>query len=211
MKFSRKQAFYDNLVFQIFEEVYEPAEDTFLMADYLAKVVKETDTVLDVGTGCGILAIVAAKKALKVVATDLNPHAVECARLNIETNNVSGKVDVRLGDLLKPILKTEKFDLIVFNAPYLPSEPDEEKAWLSRAWAGGTSGRQLIDKFIDEASHYLKENGRILLAQSTLANVDETISRFSRAGSEASVVAEKKFLFETIVVVEAKAFISRKQ
>jgi release factor glutamine methyltransferase len=211
MKSSRKRAFYDDLVFEIFEEVYEPAEDTFLLADYLAQVVKETDTILDMGTGCGLLAVIAAKKALKVVATDLNPHAIECARLNIETNNVSSKVDVRLGDFFERIPKIEKFDLIVFNAPYLPSELDEEKTWAGRAWAGGPIGRQIIDKFIDEAPQHLKENGRILLAQSTLAKVEKTITKFSRAGFEASVVAEKKFPFETIVVVEAKAFISRKQ
>jgi release factor glutamine methyltransferase len=211
MKSSRKQAFYNDLVFEIFKEVYEPAEDTFLLADYLAQVVEETDTVLDMGTGCGILAIVAAKKALKVVATDLNPHAVECARSNIRTDNVSSKVDVRLGDLFKSIRKTEKFDLIIFNAPYLPSEPHEEKTWIGRAWGGGHSGREIIDTFIDEALQYLKEGGGILLAQSTLANIEKTITKFSRAGFEASVVAVKKFPFETIVVVEAKAFISRKQ
>jgi release factor glutamine methyltransferase len=211
MKSSRKQAFFADLAFQIFEEVYKPAEDTFLMADYLAQSVKETDIVLDMGTGCGMLAVIAAKKALKVVATDLNPHAVECARLNIKTNNVSSKVDVRLGDLFELIPKTEKFDLIVFNAPYLPSESDEKKTWVGRAWAGGPTGRQIIDKFIDEVPQHLKENGRILLAQSTLAKVEKTITKFSRAGFEASVVAEKKFPFETIVIVQAKAFISRKQ
>jgi len=211
MKSLRKQAFYDNLVFQIFEEVYEPAEDTFILADYLAQSVKETDTLFDMGTGCGILAVIAARKALRVVATDLNPHAVECSRLNAETNNVAGKVDVRLGDLFEPIQNIEKFDLIVFNAPYLPSEPLEEETWIGRAWAGGHSGRQIIDRFINEAPHHLRENGRILLVQSTLANVEETIAEFARAGFEASIVAEKKFPFETIVVVQAKAFISRKQ
>lgn len=211
MKSSRKQAFYGNLVFQIFEEVYEPAEDTFLLADYLAQAVEETDAVLDVGTGCGILAVLAARKAQKVVATDLNPYAVECARLNAVTNDVSDSVDVRLGDLFDPIQKTERFDLIVFNAPYLPSEPHEKETWIGRAWAGGPTGRQVIDRFIDEAPHHLRENGRVLLAQSTLANVDETIARFARAGFGASIVAEKKFPFETILVVQVKAFISRKQ
>jgi len=211
MKSLRKQAFYDNLVFQIFEEVYEPAEDTFLLADYLAQVVKEIDTVLDVGTGCGILAVLAARKALKVVATDLNPHAVECARLNAVANDVSEKVDVRLSELFESIQNTEKFDLIVFNAPYLPSESHEEETWIGRAWAGGPTGRQVIDKFIDEAPEHLRENGRVLVVQSTLANIDETIAKFSKASFETSVVAEKKFPFETIVVIQAKAFISRKQ
>jgi release factor glutamine methyltransferase len=211
MKSLRKQAFYDDLVFEIFEEVYEPAEDTFLIADYVAQIVKETDTVLDMGTGCGLLAVIAAKKALKVVATDLNPHAIECARLNIKTNSLLGKVDARQGNLFKPLQKTEKFDLIIFNAPYLPSEPHEEKTCIGRAWAGGHSGRQVIDRFIDDAPQYLKEEGRILLAQSTLADIEKTMTKFSKAGFEVSVVAEKKFPFETIVIVQAKAFISRKQ
>ncbi len=211
MKSSKKQAFYDDLLFQIFEEVYEPAEDTFLLADYLAQVVKETDRVLDVGTGCGILAVVAAKKALGVVATDLNPHAVQCARLNAETNKVVGKIDVRLGDLFEPVKKTEKFDLVIFNAPYLPSEPHEEETWTGRAWAGGHSGRQVVDRFINEVPHYLEENGSILLVHSTLTNISETSAKFSKIGFEAAVVVEKKFPFETIVVILAKAFISRKQ
>ncbi len=211
MKSSRKEAFYDDLVFQVFEEVYEPAEDTFLTADYLAQNVKETDTVLDMGTGCGILAITAAKKATKVIATDLNPHAVECTRFNAEANNVSNKVDVRLGDLFDSIQETERFDLIVFNAPYLPSELHEEETWLGRAWAGGKNGRQLIDKFVNEAPLYLRQDGRILLTQSTLTNIDGTILKFSEEGFQASVVAEKKFPFETIAVIYAKAFISRKQ
>ena len=211
MRSSRKQAFYDNFVFEVFGDAYEPAEDTWLMADCLTQVVNKTDTVLDMGTGCGILAIVAAKKAMKVVATDINPHSFECARLNTITNGVSGKVDVRLGDLFKPIRKTEKFDVIVFNAPYLPSEPSEEETWMGRAWAGGPSGRQLIERFIVEAPRYLKKNGRILLVQSSLANITETVREFFEAGLEATVIAEKKISFETIVVVQAKAFIPRTQ
>jgi len=203
MRSSKKQAFYDDLVFQVFKDVYEPAEDTFLAADNLAQVVKEGDTVLDIGTGCGILAIIAAKKAKKVIATDLNSHAVKCTRLNAKVNRVAPKVDVRLGDLFKPIRKTEKFDLLIFNAPYLPSSPSEQRTWIGRAWAGGPAGRQLIDRFIIEAPHYLKRNGKILLVQSSLANIDETIKKFSEASFGAQVVAEKKVSFETIVVIQA--------
>ncbi len=122
MKFLKKQAFYSDFVFEVFEDVYEPAEDTFLIADYLTQVVEEGDTVLDMGTGCGILAVIAAPKAQKVVATDVNPHAVKCAKLNAKTNRVSHKIDVRHGDMFQPIRKTERFNVIVFNAPYLPTE-----------------------------------------------------------------------------------------
>jgi release factor glutamine methyltransferase len=207
MKSSKKQVHYDGFVFQVAEDVYEPAEDSFLVADYLTQVVKEDDVVLDVGTGCGILAVVAARKAKNVVATDINPHAVKCAKLNAKTNQVNNKMDVRLGDLFTPIHKTEKFDLIVFNAPYLPTASSEQKTWVGRAWSGGPTGRQLIDRFVHEAPRYLARNGRILLVQSSLADIDETLKAFSEKGLEARVVAEKKFAFETIVVVEAKAFI----
>jgi len=203
MKSSRKQVFYDELTFQVFEDVYEPAEDTFLAADCLAKIVKESDTLLDIGTGCGILAIVAARKVKKVIATDVNPHAVKCARLNAKINEVGGKIEVRLGDMFKPIRKTERFDVIVFNSPYLPSSPKEQRTWIGRSWAGGPTGRQLIDRFINEAPHHLKRIGKILLVQSSLANIDETVEKFRKGGLEAQVIAEKKVAFETIVVVQA--------
>ena len=95
MKSLRKQVFYDDFTFQVFKDVYEPAEDTFLVANCLVQIVKEGDMLLDIGTGCGILAIIAAKKAKKLIATDLNPHAVKCARLNAKNNGVSQKVEVR--------------------------------------------------------------------------------------------------------------------
>jgi len=205
MKSSRKRIFYRDLAFSVSEDVYEPAEDTFLLADNLA--VREGDLVLDMGTGCGILAVLAAKKAGKVVAVDLNRHAVRCARLNAETHKVADKVDFRLGDLFKPIKKNEKFDVVVFNAPYLPSAPAEMKTWIGRAWAGGPTGRQLIDRFITEAPHYLKRNGRILLVQSTLASIDKTLEKLREAGFEAEVVAEEKVAFEKIVVIQAKPYI----
>jgi len=207
MKSSKKQVHYDGLVFQVAKDVYEPDEDSFIVDDYLAQVVKENDVVLDVGTGCGILAVVAARKAKNVVATDINPHAVKCAKLNAKTNRVNNKMNVRLGDLFKPIRKTEKFDLIIFNAPYLPTALSEQKTWVGKAWSGGPDGRQLIDQFVHEAPQCLARNGRILLVQSSLANIDETLRAFSEKGLETRVVAEKKFAFETIVVVEAKAFI----
>jgi len=199
----RKRVFYGDLVFQVFEDVYDPAEDTFLLADSLAQIVKEGDTLLDIGTGCGILAIIAARKAKKVIATDVNPHAVNCARLNAKVNGFLHKIKVRLGDLFHPIRKTERFDVIVFNAPYLPSSLNEHRTWIGRSWAGGPAGRQLIDLFIIEAPRYLKRNGKILLVQSSLANIDETLEKFLEAGLEAQVIAEKKVAFETIVVVQA--------
>jgi release factor glutamine methyltransferase len=200
MRYLRKQILYDDLRLQIHKNVYEPAEDTFLAADNLS--VKKNDTVLDVGTGCGILAILAAKKAKKIVAVDTNPHAVHCAKRNAIINKMAEKIDIREGDLFQPV-KAERFSLIVFNAPYLPSTPAEGKSWLDKAWVGGPTGRQLIDRFIAEAPRHLSKKGRILLVQSSLANIDETLEEFREVGLDARVIAQKKVYFETIVLIQA--------
>ncbi len=197
-----KRIFFNNCTFYVEKNVYEPAEDTFLLTENL--VVSEHDVVLDMGTGCGILGVLAAKRARKVVAVDVNPHAVRCAEMNARLNGVMEKMDIRRGDLFEPIKKGEKFDVIIFNAPYLPSEAREQKTWIGRAWAGGPTGRRLIDRFISRAPSYLKKSGRILLVQSTLSNVDETVRRLEGEGLQASVLAEKKVAFETIVVIQAE-------
>ena len=66
------------------EKVYEPAEDTFLLVENLK--VGQEDVVLDMGTGCGVLAVLVADKAKKVVATDINPYAIDCAKKNAKRN-----------------------------------------------------------------------------------------------------------------------------
>ena len=197
-----KKAYFKDYVFMVDEHVYEPAEDTFLIAEKMA--VTEDDTVLEIGTGCGILAVLAAQKAITVVAVDINPHALECAGRNAETYSIKEKIEFRHGDLFQSIKKNECFSLILFNSPYLPSEPDEEKSWIGKAWAGGPSGRQVIDRFIADAPKRLADGGRILLVQSSLSDVNRTLEMFKEKNLHAVVVAQVKVPFESIVLVEAK-------
>jgi len=197
-----KKAYFKDYVFMVDEHVYEPAEDTFLIAEKMA--VTEDDTVLEIGTGCGILVVLAAQKAKTVVAVDINPYALECASRNAETNGAKEKILFRHGDLFQSIKKNECFSLILFNSPYLPSEPDEEKSWIGKAWAGGPSGRQVIDRFIADAPKRLADGGRILLVQSSLSDLNRTLEMFKERNLHAMVVAQVKVPFESIVLVEAK-------
>ncbi len=82
-----KRVHFGKFVFDIYENVYEPAEDSFLFAENLD--VKPGASVLDVGTGSGLLAIVAAEKAVSVVAVDFNPYAIRCAKKNSVLNHLS--------------------------------------------------------------------------------------------------------------------------
>jgi len=191
---------YQGMEFLICDKVYEPADDTFLLAKNL--LVKKSDNVLEIGTGTGIIAIIASKKVKRVVAVDINRYAVECAKKNSEIN--LARVDIRWGDLFDPV-DEEKFDLILFNTPYLPIEDDElVDDELEAAWNGGKDGRFVINRFIEGLVEHLNPAGRIQLVQSSLSNVEETTGRLMELGFEVSVTDSERFFFEEIVVLTAK-------
>ena len=198
-----KRVSYGEYVFDVYEDVYEPADDSFLFADNLE--VQAGDVVLDLGTGSGILAVLAAKRAKNLVAVDVNPYAIRCAKENARRNQMMGKISFLQSDLFSSFTAGTLFDVVLFNAPYLPSEKSEEVTWIGLSWAGGPSGREVVDRFIAEVPSHLKLKGRVLLMQSTLTGVQETLSKFGAVNFTASVkVAQKLPFFETLTLIEAK-------
>ena len=201
MSFQSKRIFFRGRVFVVPPMVYEPADDTFLLAKHL--VLRRGEKVLDMGTGCGLLAVIAAEKASQVVAVDINPQAITCAEENAKTNGVGEQVETRLGDLFEAIKASERFDSILFNPPYLPVEESKEKTWIEKAWSGGSTGRLIIDRFIDDAPAYLSKGGCILLVQSSLSSVAKTLEKLTQHNLQVSIVNELRLFFEKIVLVEA--------
>lgn len=177
------------------QDVYEPDEDSYLLADNLN--IPAGARVLDVGTGTGILALTAAEYASSVVGVDVNPKAVALAKKNAIENGIKN-VEFRVGDLFSVIGTEEKFDVIVFNPPYLPVE---EYDLLGKAWSGGKDGMEVIRRFLVDAPKHLTDRGVILLLLSSFNDFEEVKKLLSGHGMVSEIVAEKKFFFEQLMVV----------
>ncbi len=203
MPSATKRLHLGNLVFDVTDDVYEPAEDSYLFVDNLH--VGAGDSVLDLGTGSGVLAVYVAKQGANVVAVDINPHAIKAAKGNANLNGVDDRMVLFQGDLFSAFRNGTAFNLVLFNAPYLPSDAGEETSWIGRAWAGGANGRIVVDRFIAEVAAYLKSDGRVLLMQSTLTGVEETIQKFQLQGFSAEVIAIQRLpFFETLTLIDAQ-------
>ena len=190
---------YNNIEYNECEEVYPPAEDTFLLIDNLE--VYADEEVLEVGVGTGIVSISASFVCKNVLAVDINPHAIRCAENNIKLNNRSN-IKVIESDLFENV--DDKYDLIIFNTPYLPVEEDELSDDYSKAWDGGVDGRKVIDKFIDDSLSYLKDNGRIQLVQSSLSDNEKTLEKYRKMGVNAEITAKEHAFFEDITLITIK-------
>lgn len=154
-------------------------------------------TVLDMGTGSGICAIFAAQWAHHVVAVDLNPAAVRCARINALIHGLEDRVEVREGDLFTPV-QGERFDLILFNPPYLPGQPRTE---FERAlWSG-----DVIERFAAGLAGHLAAQGAALVLLSSLADEREILQLFRGHGLAADVAARRNLVAEVLTVYRLAA------
>jgi release factor glutamine methyltransferase len=179
--------------------VYEPAEDSFLLADAALKEAGPGMRILEVGTGSGFVSAVllANLKDIYLLATEINPHAACCAKAN--------GVEVIRTDFFRGVKsgKTEsRFDLILFNPPYLPTSKDEKvPGWLNYAFDGGISGRETLDRFLDEVKDYLKPGGKILVLISSITGLGAVMEKMKGLGFKADIIERKKVSFEELIVV----------
>ena len=171
--------------------VFQPHSDSIMLARWIEREpLARGSTVLDVCTGSGLLALVAARKGSRVVAIDVSRRAVLAARINATLNGVT--VRSLRGDLFAPVMG-ERFDLIVSNPPYLPGRSDAlPQHGAARAWEGGATGRLLLDRICASAHEYLKPGGALLLTHSSVCGVELTLSQLSQRGLEPRVVESRR-------------------
>ncbi|MFW9831062.1 MAG: HemK2/MTQ2 family protein methyltransferase, partial [Candidatus Thorarchaeota archaeon] len=120
--------------------------------------------VIEIGTGSGAIAAAAAMKTNSVVATDVNPFAIRCAKRTMELNNVDKRVVLLQGNLFKPV-QHQTFDIILFNPPYFMLNT---KSWLEKAWGAG-SNCELLSQFFSQAPSFLHKKGQVQVLLSSAA------------------------------------------
>ena len=167
-------------------DTYIPAEDTFFLADHIKG--EKGQAALEIGTGSGYLAKILEKNFELVIATDIDYFALQG-----QDDRIKNGICCTGADAL-----SAKFDLIVCNLPYLPTEKI-----VDRTTDGGPEGLEIPFQIIQSAGARLKPNGKMLYLTSSLANYEKLIEKTKSLGFEAAILAKKKLFFEDLILVES--------
>ena len=178
-------------------DVYQPAEDSGLLAEAAIESLVEPELVLEVGTGSGWVAEqVDDHTDARVIGSDLNPHATRQAR--------ERGVEAVRADLLEPFAD-DVFDAVLFNPPYLPTDPDNDwNDWMEHALSGGEDGRRLIVPFIDSVDRVLAPGGEVYLLVSSLTGYEIVVELAENAGFEVAEIAQESYPFEVLSILRLR-------
>ena len=180
--------------------VYEPSEDSFLLLKHVGKYAN--GIVLDMGTGSGILAEEAAKTAEMVYAADIDGKAVDYCKKRFKQKQLkSKKIIVVQSDLFSYFAKKSiKFDLIIFNPPYLPADPNSKVKDI--ALDGGKHGYEVLEEFLNQMPDYLKDNGKCIILFSSLTKKEKVDDIIAKKLLVAKQIDSEKLDFEELFVYE---------
>jgi len=174
------------------DEVLIPSDWPIFLTDNLKLSSSEREgTVLDLGTGSGILAIALYKMGCtNVDASDISRIALETARENLRLNDFGGNSDLIQSDVFDKISK--HYELIVTNPPTFPDEQSlRRNHYIDYAFFAGSDGRGFIDKVIESVDKFLVEGGRLMMLHPSYLNTNLTIERLKKKNFKTSITASR--------------------
>ncbi len=187
----------------IFHHVYEPAEDTYMVIDNL-HIIKKQSKILDLGSGSGALGIMAYPYAKRIISIDFSPFAVENTKWNFKKNNMYQKSNVIQANYLEKLPINYKFDVILFNPPYLPdSNEDTQDKWLRKSWAIGKGIDAINGAFKQNIQYIIKPNGFVLMISSSITQLDKVFSIIERYRFKARIIDKKSYFLEKLYLIKA--------
>lgn len=145
---------------------------------------------LELGTGSGVGALFLAQRAGHVVATDINPAAVRCTKINSLLNNA--QVDVREGDLFEPV-SGERFDVVLFNPPYLSGKPTSALDHAFRA-------PRIAERFAARLAHHLTRDGFGLLLLSSIGEEKQFLNALSAENLTYEIARQRDLRSEVVTL-----------
>jgi HemK-related putative methylase len=163
------------------------------------------ETVIDVGTGSGLFAILAARKGGKVTATEITREAVEMAKFNGEINNVA--IDAREGSFFASF--KEKFDVVIANLPQklILEKKREETQGNAEVFGmhGGASGNEILLSFLNEAKEHMHQDSRLYIQVYSLTDFHHTLEEIGKNYSMAPL-AKREFIEDHIIGSNVEAY-----
>ena len=164
---------------------YQPAEDTFFLADHIEN--EKGKTALDIGTGSGFLAKILSSSFDLVIGTDININSLRQQYVPIKNRICCNAADVF----------SRKFDLIICNLPYLATDEI-----IDIATDGGAEGFDIPSQIIKSALPCLNKPGKFIFVTSSLSNYQKLIDMVNSKSFTAKILARKKLFFEDLILVK---------
>jgi release factor glutamine methyltransferase len=195
--------------------MYLPAEDSCFLSEILAAYLKTQDKkikildskkiliknfrgaresfrILDIGSGTGIQSETCLKLGFRnILASDIDSEVI-----NYLNSKFKNKLRIIKSDLFSNL--KNKFDLIIFNPPYLPEDKFDSKLDTT----AGKSGNELILRFLKQAKTHLNQHGRILILFSSLSKPEIILKTASKLKYKSKLIASKNLFFEKLFIYE---------